>query len=31
MLAAPNPKLSSGSVPEVKISVKNGVEMTTAT
>jgi hypothetical protein len=31
VLAAPNPKLSSGSAPEVKISVKNGVEKTTAT
>ena len=31
MLAAPNPKLSSGSVPEVKTSVKNRVEKTIAT
>lgn len=31
MLAAPNPRLSSGSVPEVKTFVKNGVEKTTAT
>ena len=31
MLAAPNPKLSSGSVPEVKTFVNNGVEMTNAT
>ncbi len=31
MLAAPNPKLSSGSAPEVKTSVKNGVWITTAT
>ena len=31
MLAAPNPKLSSGSVPEVKTKVKIGVEKTTAT
>ena len=31
MLVAPNPKLSSGSAPEVKISVKCGAEKTTAT
>lgn len=31
MLAAPNPKLSSGSAPEVKIFVKNGVDKTNAT
>jgi hypothetical protein len=31
MLAAPNPKLSSGSAPEVRILVKNGVEKTNAT
>ena len=31
VLAAPNPNLSSGSAPEVKIFVKNGVEKTTAT
>ena len=31
MLAAPNPKLSSGSAPEVKTFVKIGVEKTTAT
>src|SRR6478752_3481595 len=31
MLAAPNPKLSSGSVPDVKTFVKNGVLRTNAT
>jgi hypothetical protein len=31
VLAAPNPKLSSGSVPDVKTSVKIGVEKTNAT
>ena len=31
MLAAPNPKLSSGSVPEVKTKVKSGLSKTNAT